>query len=258
MTIPHDVAGSGPAVLLLHNGLTDRRMWDRQMDTFADEYRVVRCDMRGFGELPPSPGPFSNTEDVLGLLDELGIDRVALVGNSQGGRVAVDVCQAAPDRVWALVLVDAGRAGWSWSDGVRQAWAEMEEAWQAGDMDRCTELTLQLWLDGPGRPPGTVGGELRARVAELVRHTLDLELEGEAAGAGPERRPEGSPADVRVPALVLAGEHDVPDIRAIADVYEREIGGARKVVMPGVAHIPSMEAPAEFDRLVLDFLREAR
>jgi 3-oxoadipate enol-lactonase len=228
------------------------------MDTFAQDYRVVRCDMRGFGDLPATPGPYSNTEDVLALLDELDIDRVALVGNSQGGRVAVDVCQAAPDRVWALVLVAAGRAGWSWSDGVRQAWAEMEEVWQSGDMDRCVDLTLALWLDGPDRAPGTVGGELRARVAELSRHTLEMELAAEAIEAGPERRPEGSPADVRAPALVVAGEHDVPDILAIADAYEREIPGARRVVMPGVAHVPSMEAPEAFDRLVLDFLASAR
>src|SRR5690242_13467357 len=107
MTLPHDVAGSGPDVLLIHNGVSDRRMWDRQMRTFAGSHRVIRCDLPGFGDATPAAGPYSCAEEVLALLDHLAIGRTAIVGNSLGGRVAVDVCLAAPDRVSALVLVAA-------------------------------------------------------------------------------------------------------------------------------------------------------
>lgn len=257
MTLPHDVAGGGPAVLLLHNGLCDRRMWDRQMDTFAVRYRVIRIDLPGSGELPVPAGPYSCAEEVVALLDELGVGAAALVGNSLGGRVAVDVCLAAPDRVWALVLVGAGRAGWPWSDAVRESWRRQDEAAQAGDLDLAVELSLQLWLDGPRRDPGAVGGDVRARVAAMQRRALELEL-AEAEEAGPERRPEGSPAGVRAPTLVLDGELDVPDIGAIAETYAREIPGARRVVIRGAAHVPSLELPDEFDRLVLGFLDETR
>src|SRR2546430_1226917 len=126
MTLPHDMTGSGPAVLLLHNGLCDRRMWDRQMGTFAAAHRVVRCDLPGFGDAPPAAGPFSYAEDVVALLDALDLERTALVGNSLGGRVAVDVCLSAPERVSALVLVGAGRTGWEWSAAVRDAWRQEE------------------------------------------------------------------------------------------------------------------------------------
>jgi len=255
VTIPHDLAGEGPAILLLHNGLCGRRMWDRQMETFAARHRVVRCDLPGFGDAPAPDGPFSFAGDALALLDELGIDRAAVVGNSLGGRVAVDLCLTAPDRVSALVLVGAGRRDWEWSEAVQQAWRDQDEAATAGDLDRAVELGLQLWLDGPGRPPGSVGGDLRARVAAMLRQTLEGELAA-GDGAGPERRPEGSPADVRAATLVLVGDQDAPDMVRIADSYARDIPGARHVTMPDAAHIPSMERPEEFDRLVLGFLAD--
>lgn len=255
MTIPRDVAGSGPAVLLLHAGVCDRRMWDRQMETFAPAHRVIRCDLPGYGDLPLGEGPYSYSDEVVALLDELGVERAALVGCSLGGRVAVDVCLAAPERVSALVLVAPGRPDWEWSETARESWRRQEEAFEAGDLDLTTELSVQLWLDGPHRAPGTVGGDLRTRVAEMQRRVL--ENERAEAGAGPERRPDGSPCDVRAPTLILHGDLDLPDIAAIAEAYEREIPGARRVVMRGAAHLPSLELPEEFDRLVLDFVREA-
>jgi pimeloyl-ACP methyl ester carboxylesterase len=72
---------------------------------------------------------------------------------------------------------------------------------------------------------------------------------------GPEKRPDGSPADIRCPTLVLVGDEDQPYMLAAADRYAEEIPGARKAVIAGAAHIPSLERPDEFDALVLDFLR---
>lgn len=257
MTLPHDVAGAGADVLLLHNGLCDRRMWDRQMRTFADSFRVIRCDLPGYGDAPEPDGPFSYAAEVLAMLDELSVGRAAVVGNSLGGRVAVDVCVAAPGRVSALVLVAAGRGGWDWSDVARESWRRQEEAAEAGDLDLAVELSLQLWLDGPHRPAGAVGGDVRARVAAMQRRAFENELAATWT-VGPERTPEGSPADVRVPTLIVVGDLDLPDLTAIAEWYQREIPGARRAVMHGVAHVPSLEQPEEFDRLVLDFLRETR
>jgi pimeloyl-ACP methyl ester carboxylesterase len=109
-----------------------------------------------------------------------------------------------------------------------------------------------MWLDGQ-RPPGSVGGAVRDRVAGMQRLALE-----KAHAAGPAeptvRLAAGSPSDVRVPTLVLVGELDWPDMLDVAEAYAREIPGARRVVMPDVAHIPSLERPEEFDQLVLDFL----
>src|ERR1700677_3125802 len=88
--ISHDVAGTGPALVLLHSSVCDRRMWDPQWPVLVDAgYRVVRCDFRGFGTTPVPHGPHNDADDVLALLDELGVGQVAVVGASGGGRVAL-------------------------------------------------------------------------------------------------------------------------------------------------------------------------
>ena len=140
-------------------------------------------------------------------------------------------------------LGSADQAGWHVAP--RELGYSPSAAIAAARRARCSRLVRT----------GSVGGAIRARVAGMQRRALENEL---AAGeVGPERRPEGSPADVRVPALVLVGDLDVPDMLDVADAYVREIPGARRVVMHGVAHIPSLERPNEFDRLVLDFLARA-
>ena len=94
-----------PGVVLLHSGVADHRMWEPQVASLASSYRVLAPDLRGFGQHPHQPGPFSHAEDVLELLDQVGLEEAALVGSSFGGRVALETAATAPDRVSALVLV---------------------------------------------------------------------------------------------------------------------------------------------------------
>lgn len=258
MHLYYEVAGSGPAVVLIHAGIADSGMWDRQMATFADSFRVVRYDLAGYGRSPRPGGTYSHSRDLLDLLDELEIERAALVGNSYGGRIALDTALAAPDRVLALVLVDAGLSDWEWSEEVRRFGEEEDAALEAGDLDTAVELNLRLWVDGPARGPEAVDPAVRRFIGDMQRLAFKSLLAAyeQDPPPGPEERPEGVPADVRAPTLVIVGDEDVPDIVAISELLEREIPGARRVVMRGVAHVPSLERPDEFDRLVLDFLRE--
>jgi 3-oxoadipate enol-lactonase len=252
----HDVTGDGPAVVLLHCALCDGRQWDRQVETFSREFRVVRLDLPGFGRSPFPEGEHSVAEEVLALLDRLGIERAALVGNSMGGGVALDTALTAPERAWALVLVDSGFPGREQPPEV-QAYAEEEDALlEAGDVDGAVELNLRFWLDGPRRAPDEVDPAVRARVADMQRLGLEsyLALDREP---GPQRRPDGVPADVRCPTLVVVGDLDQPDMLRSAERFEAEIPGARRVVIHGAAHVPSLDRPDEFDRAVLDFLRDA-
>jgi pimeloyl-ACP methyl ester carboxylesterase len=119
MALYHEVAGEGETVVLLHAGLGDSRMWDRQRHAFAARYRTVRCDMRGWGRSPIGPGSFSNAGDVLELCEELEVDRAAFVGISMGGNAALEVAVARPGLVSALVLAGTGLPGHEWSGAVR-------------------------------------------------------------------------------------------------------------------------------------------
>lgn len=254
MTIAYETHGEGPAVLLVHEGVADRRMWRGQVPVLARDHRVVAVDLRGFGETPNASGPFSNTDDLLEVLDELGIERAAVVGGSFGAKVALDFAVTHPGRVERLVLCPPVVPGREWSDRVRRAWQEEDEALQAGDLDRAVEVNVELWVDGPNRGPDAVDPEVRDLVRTMQRRAFEL--------PEPDPPPEPAPdsavrlADVRVPTLVVVGDEDVEDFLAMADAAAAGIPGARKVVVEGAAHVIALEKPQEFNAALLAFLAD--
>jgi pimeloyl-ACP methyl ester carboxylesterase len=249
-------AGEGPPVVLVHEAIADSRMWDPQWKTFPGAHRTIRYDLRGFGRSPIEPGAFSHARDLVGLLDELDLERTSLVGGSLGGQVALEVALAQPERVEKLVLMDPGLPGHSWSDDTKAGWAEEEAACERGDIDAAVEVNLRMWVDGPRRSPGEVAAGVRDRVAEMQRRALELQLPVD--GSVTVELLVADLADrldeVRSPTLVLTGEEDRDDMQEIADLLAERIPDARRASIAGAAHIPSLERPEEFDRLVLGFL----
>src|SRR3954454_14503886 len=135
--LPHDEAGSGPPIVLIHSGVTDRRMWGDHLGPLAAAgYRVVAIDLPGFGDAELPPGEQAPWQDVLGAMDELGIERAALVGNSMGGAVALRVALVAPERVSALVRVAALPTGLDPSPDLMVLWHAEQDALDRGDVGR--------------------------------------------------------------------------------------------------------------------------
>ncbi|MFD8208138.1 alpha/beta fold hydrolase [Streptomyces sp. NPDC059695] len=250
MTLSHDLAGTGPStVVLLHSGVCDRRMWDGQFHALARAgHRVVRCDLRGFGDTPVD-APHTHAEDVRELLDHLGADRAAVVGSSFGGRVALELAALHPGRVSALALLGTAKPGMDPSEDLR-AWGAREDALiEAGDLDAAVELNVDTWL-GPGASDAA-----RALVRDGQRRAFDLQL-----AAAEEHHPvtpevtRDDLARIRVPALVAVGAHDLPDFRAIADELGGLLPAARRVDLDWAGHLPALERPDETARLLLAFL----
>jgi 3-oxoadipate enol-lactonase len=251
-----EVAGAGPEIALFHEGICDSRMWDQQWETWSRSHRLLRFDFRGFGRTPLEPGPYASARDVLALLDRYGFESAALVGVSLGGRVALEVALAAPERVRALVLVGTGLPGHDWSDELKASWEEEEAALREGNLEDAVEVVLRTWVAGPGRELEDIDPDVRARVAEMQRRAFELqavEPDEELLVEDVTQRLGG----IAAPTLVLVGEEDQPDIRAIAERLAREIADARLETIADTAHVPSMERPEEFDRLVLGFLETA-
>ncbi|SDL88555.1 alpha/beta fold hydrolase [Streptomyces wuyuanensis] len=259
MTIAHDVAGDGPAVVLLHSSVCDRRMWDEQRDALTGAgYRVVRPDFRGFGGTPAEAvHPYSDEDDVLALLDELGIERAAFVGASYGGGVAVGIAARRPERVTALALLCAALPGHEPGPGLLAFDRKEDELVEAGDLDAAVELNVATWL-GP-----EAGEPVRERVRAMQRHAFDVQLaadaEAERAGLEPVEGddPQVDPGAVTAPALVVSGAHDLDDFKAMAARFAELIPGARAVELPWAGHLPSLERPAEVTDLLRDFLRDS-
>ncbi|GAA4935650.1 pimeloyl-ACP methyl ester carboxylesterase [Nonomuraea thailandensis] len=244
MTISHDVGGDGPAVLLLHAGVCDRRMWDPQWQPLIDAgFRVIRCDLRGFGQSPLPAEPYSNTGDVLALLDSLGIGQVSLVGSSYGGKVALEVAASHPDRVAALVLLSAALPGREPSDEVRALGAREDALVEAGDLAGAAQLMVDRWL-GPD-----AGEDAKRAVHEMQVRAYELQL---AEGVVGPVKPEVDLAAVTMPCLAVSGAHDAADFRDTAAV----LPAARHVELPWASHLASMERPAEVTGMIVAFLRE--
>ncbi len=250
----YETAGSGPAVLWIHAGVADSRMWDGTSEALADRFRCVRFDIRGFGRSVIPPGRFSYHGDAVAVLDAVGVERASLVGCSFGGQIAIDTCLAYPHRVRSLVLVAAGIGGREPSEAMARFGEEEEALLERRDLDGATELNLRFWVDGPHRSPDQVDPLLRERVRIMQRALFDQEIPRGVERVGLEPPAIGRLGEIRVPVLIVIGDGDQPDVVDTADRLTMEIPGASKVVFPDVAHMVSMEAPARFRDVVAEFL----
>ena len=259
--LAYEVAGSGDPLVLVHAGVADRRMWDPQWQGFAAAHRVIRYDLRGYGESLPPSGPWSQHADLLGLLAELGIERAHLVGASVGAGIAVEAALAQPSVVASLLLVAPGGALYGTpSDELRSVWHDEVEALDRGDLDAAVDVNLRAWVDGPARVAEAVDPAIRDFVGRMQREAFELpEWDPEAA---PETELE-PPAYARLAEIdcwsfVLVGEGDQPVTQEAAAHAAAEIPGARLEVWPEVGHMLTLERPAEFERLVLGFVASVR
>ena len=253
----YEIAGAGNAVVFLHAGIADSRMWDEQFAHFAEQYRVLRYDLRGFGQTTSPAMPYAHHDDLHTLFDRLGIQRAALIGCSNGGRVAMNFALAYPDRVSALVMVCSSPGGFKFQGESPALWKDVVAAFESGDMERTSRLEAQLWAAGPDRDPA----EVDAKMLDLVYEMNLLALRNEVAGNG-EEQSFAPPAverlaELRAPTLLMVGELDSPVVLEAGKLMQAQISGAKRVDMPA-AHLPSMERPDEFNRIVIGFLDDTR
>lgn len=255
MSVWYDVHGSGPAVVLVHAGIADSRMWEPQLRSFSDSHTVVRLDLPGFGNSPIETNPISYCGSVADALDAAGVERAAVVGTSLGGMVALDFALDSPERVSALVLVGAGTDDHNYSEEMQAFDAAEEAALARGDLDAAVNANLDFWVAGPRRTLDEVDPQIRELVAEMQRQAF-AQSEGHEDLRALRLDPPASQrlGDVDVPTLVVTGNEDVDDILVMGDRLARDIPAAERATIAGAAHLPNLEQPEDFDRVVLAFL----
>lgn len=247
-----DIAGAGPPLVFLHAGVADRRSWSAIMSELADTHRSVAYDRRGFGETTCEPEPFAHVDDLLAVVNALGTERVSLVGNSQGGRIAIDFALAYPERVRAMVLVAPALSGepepTSLPDAIARLDAAIEAASAAGDVDRVNHLEAHVWLDGPQSPEGRVGGAARALFLDMNHRALTAHSPGD-------ERPPPSAIDrlgeLAMPIHVIVGELDLELMHSLSRRIAERVQHGTHITLEGCAHLPQLEQPQTF----LDELR---
>lgn len=231
---------SDPAVVFLHHGLGSTRAWKAQLPVFAAHgWQAAAYDRWGYGRSSPRPGldlPGFGTDvaDLAGLLDHLGLQRVMLVGHSDGGTVALYFAARFPERLAALVTVAAHiyleAAMLPGMLGLRQAYEHDDRFRQGlrrahGDL---VESVFRNWYEGWVR-------------AEHLAWDMRPMLAG-----------------VRCPTLVIQGEED----EHATSQHARDLAGAvadgHLWLIPGVGHMPPQSVPEEFNRRLLEFLEPFR
>lgn len=259
--IYYEIAGQGTPLVMIHAGVADSRQWNNEFPYFAEQYKVLRYDMRGYGKSEPVEGEFSHMSDLVTLLDQVRLtDPLILMGCSMGGGLAMDFALAYPKRARALIMVDAGPGGLDLDLPSPPEFAEAEEAFKAGDLDRVAELETRIWFDGLSRPPGQVDQAMRQLAYDMDRHALSLE----ARGLGKRVPNSPTPAaerlgELNLPVLIIVGAHDTPYMHAAADYMLERIPSAQKAVIEAAAHLPNMDRPEEFRSIVEGFLgKQAR
>lgn len=251
--ISFDIRGEGPPVVFLHAGVADRRMWEPQVEELADDFTVVTYDLRGYGSSPNPAGRFAHHEQLLALLDHLGIDVAALVGCSAGAYVALSAAAAAPGRISRLVLISPVIDGVDPDERVTDLWHRENAALEAGDLDRAVEVNVQGWVVGPQRDADAVAADVRDLVTEMQRAAFASEDDGEEVE--PDPLPGEQLDDVTQPVLLVLGDLDQPWIEACAHHLAEHLVDAQLEVIEDAAHLPSLERPERVNALLRRFLR---
>lgn len=252
--------GRSPAaqrLLLLHAGVADRRMWDPQWQALTDLDRT-RLDLRGFGKSTGAPagGRFSHAEDVVAAMAELGLHGVHLVGSSFGAGVAVEVALLAPERVASLLLCPPGGSLLAvLTDDLEEFFGRESEALAAGDVTAAVDANVDTWLVSRARRREDVDSDLIELVSRMQR---DAFAAAETLGGvdADELEPPATErlSEIAVPTLVVVGDLDLDTVQEAADRVAAGIAGAAQQRWSGVAHLPSLEEPERFTRLLREWV----
>ena len=250
--IYYEREGQGLPVIFLHAAVADSRMWVPQMRAFGRHFDCIAPDLRGFGKSELPAEHWLPIADVLALIDHLDLKPAHIVGCSIGGGIAIDFALEHAERISKLVLVGPGVGGTNFPAKYPELVAEMEEAEKSGEQHAIVEADARFWLDGPRRPAGYIKDPIRKLFFEMDSN-FDSDFESapidEIDPPAVERLHE-----ITAPTLVVVGDEDMPPVFDAVELLMEKIPHARKAVIHDAAHLPNLEHPDEFNRIVLEFL----
>ena len=259
LQIYYERTGKGNAIILLHAGLQDHTMWAEQVKVLSLKNDVITPDLPFHGKTTGTDTTVLAQDVIKILLDSLHIKKVSVAGLSMGASVAQDFITAYPERVNKAILISAGISGYDKVhpvDSVSMNWyRQFSKALDKGDTAVAAREFTKAWAEGIYRS----GDSLKAPVSQYVYHTTLANLQLHKMEGWPALRNNPpvieSLSSVQVPVLIIDGDKDLPYITTTSQYLEKNIPGAKRVVMKGVAHMLNMEKPADLNGLIIDFLK---
>lgn len=233
-----DRGGAGPVVVLLHPGIYDSTVWDPVLPLLDDGLRLVRFDRRGFGRSSRPTEPFRSMDDLVAVLDHLGLDQVHLVGNSMGGETGLALALEHPQRVASLTLLAPGIKGYEWPDEPELE-AEFETLMAADDHPGLVEFAARMWC---------AAGMDDTLHAQLVRADAGEADQMEFGEDNPEQW--SRVGAITAPTTVVVGELDSWSTTESGVELAGRILTAELVRLAESDHLPSLRAPARVAEVV--------
>jgi len=246
----YEIAGKGENIVLLHDGMVNREIWDEQFPLLAKYYRVVRYDRRGYGKSSDPQAPYSDIDDLNELFVSLNIDRAILIGMSSGGGCVIDFTLKFPGKVKSIILVGAVVGGYGYTSHMISRGGHLKSPEAMADPAKAASYFV--WED-----PYEIYSEniaAKNKVAEILRRNIHRPFNSQYYKP-PDRIAARFLSEIQVPTLVLVGEYDIPDVHSHAGVIHFGIPGARREVILNSGHLIPVEQPDEFNRAAFRFLR---
>jgi pimeloyl-ACP methyl ester carboxylesterase len=251
--ISYDVTGRGLTVVFIHGWTQNKSIWDDQVPVFSKRYRVVRYDSPGYGKSTGFSDESAEPMDLLILLEALRIDHAYIVGLSRGGEVALRFAAAYPQKVDGLVLYGAGHPSVPVPPEIVQVFGSLPGIAKQYGLDSVGKLVLSsdlAWV-----PPGR--NDITERYRRLWASYAGKDLLDPHPESGLVPMPNTTwLSTLRVPTLVINGDHDLPFIAAAADTFAHRIPNVKKVVIPNGGHGAHFAQPTTFNGALLDFFNE--
>ncbi len=245
---------SNPAILLLHAGVANLRMWDPLIPQLAAGHFVIRFDERGYGQTTSEDVAFSDRQDARDVLDHLGVESALLVGGSRGGGIALDIALETPERATGVVMICSGPSGFPEVEGTpaeEEAWAEIEAVEESGDHAKSTRLATKFWSIGVGRDEADLDPAFVSTVYALNRPNAAYD---ERVGSELEPPAYDRLDQLAVPLLAIAGKADLSVMLVMQEYLVEHVPDAEGYLFHDAAHLPSVERPEEFAAVLTDWM----
>ncbi|MHC1705106.1 MAG: alpha/beta fold hydrolase [Tenuifilaceae bacterium] len=247
----YEVAGKGENLVLLHDGIVPSGIWDEQFFVFAKDYRVVRYDRRTYGRSSAAVAPYSHIEDLNQLFVQLKIEKAVVFGMSSGGKLAIDFTLKYPAKVQGLVLVGAIVSGYGYSSHLLSRGGRIDQSHYSDP-----QKMLKYIFDEDPYEIYQENVHAKEKIRKIFGGNPQLNRENGFEALPPDRPAFKFLSEIKIPALILAGEFDIPDVHAQAGVINVGIENSKREIIPNSGHLIPIEQPGLFNDAVISFLSE--
>jgi 3-oxoadipate enol-lactonase len=247
--IYYERSGSGPAIVLLHDGLLASVSWDEVWQPLATKFHVIRYDRRGYGRSDPATSPFSPVEDLANLLKYLKVEHAFIAGSSSGGALAIDFAIKHPEIVDGLFLIGPVLHGMEYSAEFRARAHRNNEPMARDDpraMARNWSQDRFLVVGANENARQKIYDHLVANADKLEKY--DSSLEEKLSPPASKRL-----AEIKAPTLILEGDHDIADVHTHCDAIKAGISGSKRIVVNEAGHLIQLDKPDEVVKRLQDF-----